>query len=47
MIVRSSTKITAGIIKAGKRLKVIGRAGVGVDNIDVSSAASQGVLVVK
>ena len=44
---RSSTTITAAIIKAGKRLKVIGRAGVGVDNIDVATATSQCILVVK
>lgn len=47
VIVRSSTQITANIIRAGKKLKVIGRAGVGVDNIDVSSATSQNVLVIK
>lgn len=47
VIVRSSTQITAGIISAGKKLKVIGRAGVGVDNIDVNAATSQGVLVIK
>ena len=35
LLVRSQTKVTAKIIEAGKNLKIIGRAGVGVDNIDV------------
>ena len=38
LIVRSATKVTKNIITAGKKLKVIGRAGAGVDNIDVVSA---------
>ena len=47
LIVRSGTTVTAKIIEAGKKLKVIGRAGVGVDNIDVPVATKQGVLVIK
>lgn len=47
MIVRSSTKVTEDVIQAGKQLKVIGRAGVGVDNIDVNAATKQGVIVIK
>ena len=43
--VRSSTKITADVIEAGIRLKVIGRAGIGVDNIDVTAATAKGVVV--
>lgn len=43
--VRSATKITADIIKAAKKLKVVGRAGIGVDNIDVSAATAAGVIV--
>lgn len=45
LLVRSGTKVTADVISAGKKLKVIGRAGVGVDNIDVGKATEQGVLV--
>jgi D-3-phosphoglycerate dehydrogenase len=46
LMVRSQTKVTADIIKAGKKLQVIGRAGVGVDNIDVPAATQRGILVV-
>lgn len=45
VIVRSPTKLTREIIAAGKRLKFIGRAGVGVDNIDVEAAAAMGIPV--
>lgn len=45
VIVRSQTKITARIMKTAHRLKVIGRAGVGVDNIDVEAATERGVIV--
>lgn len=46
LIVRSSTKVDADIIEAGKNLKVIGRAGVGVDNIDVEAASKRGIMVI-
>ena len=46
LMVRSQTKVTPKIIKAGKNLKIIGRAGVGVDNIDLDSATQQGIIVV-
>lgn len=46
VIVRSATKITAPVIAAGKNLKIIGRAGVGVDNIDIPAATNAGVVVV-
>ena len=47
IIVRSATKIPAEVISAtGERLKVIGRAGVGVDNIDIKAAAEAGIPVV-
>lgn len=46
VIVRSRTKITAPIIQAGANLKVISRAGVGVDNIDLSAAKAAGKIVV-
>lgn len=46
IIVRSETKITADILAAAKKVKIVGRAGVGVDNIDVNAASRQGVVVV-
>jgi D-3-phosphoglycerate dehydrogenase len=46
LIVRSRTKVTPAIIAAGKKLKVVGRAGIGVDNIDLNSAKTAGVTVV-
>jgi D-3-phosphoglycerate dehydrogenase / 2-oxoglutarate reductase len=46
LVVRSETRVTEPIIAAGRRLKVIGRAGVGVDNIDVQAATRHGVIVV-
>lgn len=46
VIVRSASKIDAQVIEAGTNLKVIGRAGVGVDNIDVEAATRKGVVVV-
>ena len=46
LAVRSETKVTAEIIAAATKLKIIGRAGVGVDNIDVEAATNRGILVV-
>jgi len=46
LIVRSDTKVTPKIIEAGKNLKIIGRAGVGVDNVDLPTASKNGVIVV-
>jgi len=46
MIVRSATKVTARVLESADRLKVVGRAGVGVDNIDLEAATRKGVLVV-
>ncbi|MBA7679016.1 D-3-phosphoglycerate dehydrogenase [subsurface metagenome] len=46
LIVRSRTKVTANIIDAANKLHVIGRAGVGVDNIDVDAATRRGIVVV-
>ena len=45
LVVRSATKVTADIIDAASNLKVIGRAGVGVDNIDVAAASKKGIVV--
>ena len=45
IVVRSQTKVTAKVIDAAKKLKAIGRAGVGVDNVDVEAATNRGVIV--
>jgi D-3-phosphoglycerate dehydrogenase len=45
MIVRSATKATRPIIEAGGKLKIIGRAGVGIDNVDVAAATERGIIV--
>jgi D-3-phosphoglycerate dehydrogenase len=46
LIVRSRTRVTADLLAAAPRLKVVGRAGVGVDNIDLAAAQARGVIVV-
>ena len=46
LVVRSETRVTAAVLDAGRRLRVVGRAGVGVDNIDVPAATRKGILVV-
>ncbi|MCS6950169.1 MAG: phosphoglycerate dehydrogenase [bacterium] len=46
LVVRSETKVTAEVIEAARRLRIIGRAGVGVDNIDVAAATQRGIIVV-
>ncbi|MEI7669575.1 MAG: phosphoglycerate dehydrogenase, partial [Pseudomonadota bacterium] len=43
--IRSATKVTAKVLEAGKKLRVVGRAGIGVDNVDVKAATSAGVVV--
>lgn len=45
LIVRSKTQVTRPVIAAGTKLKVIGRAGIGVDNIDVAAATERGIVV--
>lgn len=45
IVVRSATKVTADLIAAGDRLKVVGRAGTGVDNVDVEAATRRGIIV--
>ena len=45
LAIRSATKVTAEILDAATNLKVIGRAGIGVDNVDIPSASSKGVVV--
>ena len=45
LAIRSATKVTAEVIEAAKNLKVIGRAGIGVDNIDLDAAGKKGIIV--
>ncbi|XP_023192771.1 D-3-phosphoglycerate dehydrogenase [Xiphophorus maculatus] len=45
LVVRSATKVTADVINAADNLKIIGRAGTGVDNVDVDAATNKGVIV--
>ncbi len=45
LVIRSATKVTAEIIEAAENLKVIGRAGIGVDNVDVPAATKKGIVV--
>jgi len=45
MVVRSETKVTRKVIEAAPQLRVVGRAGVGVDNVDVAAATEHGVVV--
>ncbi|GAB2718471.1 phosphoglycerate dehydrogenase [Paenibacillus thermoaerophilus] len=46
LLVRSQTRVTRRIMEAGTRLKVVGRAGVGVDNIDLTAATDRGIVVI-
>ncbi|RDL37114.1 D-3-phosphoglycerate dehydrogenase [Venustampulla echinocandica] len=46
LIIRSETKVTATVLAAAKNLKVVARAGVGVDNVDVEAATTHGIIVV-
>ncbi|MEY2460975.1 MAG: D-3-phosphoglycerate dehydrogenase / 2-oxoglutarate reductase [Acidimicrobiaceae bacterium] len=46
LIIRSATKVTAEVIDAGTNLAVVGRAGIGLDNVDVEHATKRGVMVV-
>src|SRR5215210_8881430 len=45
MVVRSETKVTRNVMKAAPKLRVVGRAGVGVDNVDVEAATERGIVV--
>ncbi|WP_448577984.1 phosphoglycerate dehydrogenase [Thermaurantiacus sp.] len=45
LAIRSSTKVTADLLEAATRLKVVGRAGIGVDNVDVPAASARGIVV--
>jgi D-3-phosphoglycerate dehydrogenase len=46
LLVRSETRVTSEILAAARQLKIVGRAGVGVDNIDIEAATRQGIMVV-
>ncbi len=46
LMIRSQTKVTKKILEAGKKLKIVGRAGVGVDNVDIESATQNGIIIV-
>ena len=45
LAIRSATKVTVDILNATKNLKVVGRAGIGVDNVDIAAATKRGVIV--
>ncbi|MDY0311630.1 MAG: phosphoglycerate dehydrogenase [Desulfobacterales bacterium] len=45
LVIRSATKVTADLLAAAKRLKVVGRAGIGLDNVDIPAATKRGVVV--
>ena len=45
LAIRSATKVTADILNAATNLKVVGRAGIGVDNVDIAAATKRGVIV--
>ncbi len=45
LVIRSATKVTAEIIEAANKLKVIGRAGIGLDNVDIPAASKRGIVV--
>lgn len=45
LVIRSATKVNAAILEAAARLKIVGRAGIGVDNVDLAQASSRGILV--
>src|SRR5213079_1049826 len=45
LAIRSATKVTAKLLDRAKRLKVVGRAGIGVDNVDIAAATARGVIV--
>ncbi len=45
LVIRSATKVTEELLEAGKKLKVVGRAGIGLDNVDIPAATKRGVVV--
>jgi len=47
LAIRSSTKVTKEVLEAATNLKVVGRAGIGVDNVDIPAASAKGVVVIE
>ena len=45
LAIRSNTKVTKAVLEAATRLKVVGRAGIGVDNVDIPAASRKGIIV--
>ena len=45
LVIRSATKVTEDLLEAGRSLKVVGRAGIGLDNVDIPAATKRGVVV--
>src|SRR5262249_57638193 len=45
LAIRSATKVTAKLLEKAKKLRVVGRAGIGVDNVDIPAATARGVIV--
>ena len=45
LVIRSATKVTADVISAADNLKVVGRAGIGLDNVDIPAASQRGIVV--
>ena len=45
LVIRSATKVTQDVLEAATRLKVVGRAGIGLDNVDIPAATKRGVVV--
>ncbi|MDX9820172.1 MAG: phosphoglycerate dehydrogenase, partial [Desulfococcus multivorans] len=45
LVIRSATKVTEDLLQAAGRLKVVGRAGIGLDNVDIAAASKRGVVV--
>ena len=45
LVIRSATKVTEEILQAAKKLEVVGRAGIGLDNVDIPAATKRGVVV--
>ena len=45
LVIRSSTKVTDTLLEAAKNLKVVGRAGIGLDNVDIPAATKRGIVI--
>ena len=45
LVIRSATKVTEDLLQAADKLKVVGRAGIGIDNVDIQAATKRGIVV--